>query len=64
MLFAIIGTIVLVCILLFRIFVKIPITGALALFKGKTGGCGCFLGGLAVLFVGGLLIWYIISDLF
>lgn len=64
MLFAIVGTIVLVCIILFRIFVKIPISGALALFKGKIGGCGCLLGGLAVLFFGGLLIWYIIADLF
>jgi len=61
--FIVLGTIALVAYLLYRMFIGGPLANMKDLIKGKQGGCGCLFGIISGIIVGGILIWFIISEL-
>lgn len=62
--FIVLGAIALVLYLLFRIFISNPFSNIMELLKGRKSGCGCLLGIVCGIIVCGIVIWYIISEVF
>lgn len=62
--FVILGCIFLVSYILYGVFIKGPLLDIRDMIKGEKSGCGCLFGILSGIVFGGLLIWYIISELF
>lgn len=62
--FVILFTVVIVLMLLRAMFLSVPFSGLINVFKGKKTVLGCLFESIAMLFLGVLLIWYIIDELF
>ena len=60
---AIIFAILLVLYVFFRMFIGRPISELLQVLKGGQGGCGCLVRTILGTIAGGVLIWYIITEL-
>lgn len=62
--FVILGAIAFVIYILYRMFIGNPLFASIGFLKGKLSGCGCIVSIILGIFLGGLMIWYVLSDLF